>query len=230
MEASTEIAVTCEVDAPSAMAFWKRMRSSCHLAAWPGRRNNRNDAQLLPEFSNGAQNSGFADFAAQRVLELGDGGIACFKQLVGLNGQLRNLARTGQLRAAAPVAVAPQRIHVGQNPGGHHKVGLLAGLAQQIQPDCHAIRLQTHQQLFGSAICFGSGVAFRWPATASTNEGATEEENCLLGRKRHKPVSSIHVRASSKVRVPSPFWRILSARAASNCSDVKEKPHFQAGR
>jgi hypothetical protein len=25
------------------------------------------------------------------------------------------------------------------------------------------------------------------------------------------------------------LWRIRSARAASNCSDVKEEPHFQAG-
>jgi hypothetical protein len=25
------------------------------------------------------------------------------------------------------------------------------------------------------------------------------------------------------------LWRILSARDASNCSAVKEKPHFQAG-
>jgi len=56
-----------------------------------------------------------------------------------------------------------------------------------------------------------------------------EDENCRLGRKRHNPVSSIHVRASSSVRAPCPFWRILSARDASNCSAVKEKPHFQAG-
>jgi hypothetical protein len=56
-----------------------------------------------------------------------------------------------------------------------------------------------------------------------------EEENCLLGRKRHNPVSSIHTRASSNVSVPCPFRRILSAREASNCSAVKEKPHFQAG-
>ena len=56
-----------------------------------------------------------------------------------------------------------------------------------------------------------------------------EDENCRLGRKRHNPVSSIHVRASSNVRAPCPFWRILSARDASNCSAVKEKPHFQAG-
>ena len=56
-----------------------------------------------------------------------------------------------------------------------------------------------------------------------------EEENCRLGRKRHNPVSSIHVRASSSVSVPCPFRRILSARDASNCSAVKEKPHFQAG-
>src|ERR1035441_5513054 len=48
-------------------------------------------------------------------------------------------------------------------------------------------------------------------------------------RKRHNPVSSIHVRASSRVSVPCPSRRILSARDASNCSDVKEKPRFQAG-
>jgi hypothetical protein len=79
------------------------------------------------------------------------------------------------------------------------------------------------------AICRASGVEERSPATASTNEGATEVENCRRGRKRHRPVSSIHVRASSSVSAPCPFWRILSARDASNCSDVKEKPRFQAG-
>ena len=56
-----------------------------------------------------------------------------------------------------------------------------------------------------------------------------DEANCRLGKKRHKPVSSIHTRASSSVSVPCPLKRILSAREASNCSAVKEKPHFQAG-
>src|SRR5208337_4302314 len=79
------------------------------------------------------------------------------------------------------------------------------------------------------AICSRSGEGSRLPATASTNDGAMEEENCRLGRKRHNPVSSIHVRASSRESVPGPFRRILSARDASNCSDVKEKPRFQAG-
>ena len=50
-----------------------------------------------------------------------------------------------------------------------------------------------------------------------------KEENCRLGRKRHNPVSSNHVRASSNVVAPIPFWRILSERDASNCSAVKEK-------
>ena len=50
-----------------------------------------------------------------------------------------------------------------------------------------------------------------------------KEENCRRGRKRHKPVSSSHVRASSKVSCPRPFWRILSERDASSCSAVKEK-------
>src|SRR5208337_4119944 len=74
-----------------------------------------------------------------------------------------------------------------------------------------------------------AGVASRLPATASTNDGAIEVENCRLGRKRQNPVSSIHVRASSRVSAPCPSRRILSERDASNCSDVKEKPHFQAG-
>src|ERR1700739_1560918 len=76
---------------------------------------------------------------------------------------------------------------------------------------------------------FCSGVTSGRPATASTKEGATEEENCRFGKKRQSPVSSIHVRASSKVSVPRPFWRILSARACTNCSDVKEKPQFRVG-
>ena len=83
------------------------------------------------------------------MLQLRDGGVAGFKELVGLDGQLRNLARSSQLRAAAPVAIAAQGIDVGQNPGGHHKVGLFAGLAQQIQPDRYAVRLQANQQLLG---------------------------------------------------------------------------------
>src|SRR5208283_4582195 len=74
-----------------------------------------------------------------------------------------------------------------------------------------------------------AGAELRSPATASTKEGATKVANCFRGRNRHNPVSSIHVRASSKVRVPTPFWRILSERDASSCSAVKEKPHFQAG-
>jgi hypothetical protein len=70
-------------------------------------------------------------------------------------------------------------------------------------------------------------VLLRWPATASTKLGANEVENCRLGRNRHKPVSSNQVHASSRVSAPFPLWRIRSARAASNCSDVKEEPLFQ---
>ena len=121
-------------------------------------------------------------------LQLRDGRVACFKLLVGLDRELRNLARAGQLRAAAPVAIAAKRIHVGQNPGRDHEIGLFAGLAKQVQPDCHAVRFKANQQLFSEAtILAGSGVAFRSPATASTKIGAMEEENCRLGRKRHKP-------------------------------------------
>jgi hypothetical protein len=149
MEASTEMAVTCEVEAPSAMAFWKRRRSSCHWAGWPGAETTGNDAKLLPEFGDGAQNGAFGHFPAQRMGEFGNGGVARLQACRPGHGQLRNLARAGQLRAAAPVAVAAQGIHVGQNPAGHHKVRLLAGQAQQVQPHRHAVCLQAHQQLFG---------------------------------------------------------------------------------
>jgi len=80
-----------------------------------------------------------------------------------------------------------------------------------------------------NATCAGSGVEFLWPAMASTKDGASDVEYCRLGRKRQSPVSSSHVRASSREIAPIPFWRIRSARAASNCSDVKEEPLFQAG-
>ncbi len=59
-----------------------------------GGRNDRDDPQLLPELGNGAQNSAFGHFPAQSMLQRRDGGIARFKLLVCLHGQLRNLART----------------------------------------------------------------------------------------------------------------------------------------
>jgi hypothetical protein len=71
------------------------------------------DAKLLPELGNGAQNGHFSDFAAQGMGELGNVCIAQFQLLVGLHSQLRNLAGAGQLRAAAPVAVASEGIDVG---------------------------------------------------------------------------------------------------------------------
>ena len=93
----------------------------------PGSGDDRNDAQLLPELGDGAQNGDFSHFAAERMLELRDGGVAGLKLLVGLDGELRNLARTGQLRAAAPVAIAAQGIDIGQNPAATTKSGCSPG-------------------------------------------------------------------------------------------------------
>ncbi len=77
--------------------------------------------------------------------------------LVGLNGQLRNLAGAGQLRAAAPVTVTPEGIHVGQNPGSDDEIGLLAGLAKHIEPDSNAIDLETHEEFLGCRNLTGVG-------------------------------------------------------------------------
>jgi len=107
--------------------------------------NNGNDAKLLPKLGNGAQNSAFSYFPSQRVGECAKVGLAGLQLLVSLHGQLRNLARTCQLRAATPVAVASQGIHIGQNPARNHIVRLLSGVAQQIQPYGYSVGFKTHQ-------------------------------------------------------------------------------------
>ncbi len=155
MEASTEIAVTCDVDAPSAMAFWKRSRSSCHWRCLAWSRHHRNNAQLLPEFGDGAENSGFRHLAAERMPQLRDGGVARLKMLVGLDGQRRNLARSRQLRAAPPVAIAAKSIDVGQNPSRHNEIRLLARLSKQVQANGHAFRFEANQQVFRQGDNFG---------------------------------------------------------------------------
>ena len=183
MEASTEIAVTCDVDAPSAMAFWKRTRKQLPLRRAVGRGENRNDAQLLPEFGDGAQNRPFRHFPSQGVLQLRDGGVAGFKMFVGLDGQRRNRARSGQLRAAPPVAVAPQSVDVGQYPTGHDEIGLLAGLTEQIQAHGHAVGLQADQQILGLGDGFGCGSRVVFPGY-SFNKGWRDKAGILLPREK----------------------------------------------
>ena len=111
--------------------------------------NHRNNPELLPEFGNGAGDRTLGHFPAQRVLELRNRSFAHFQKLVGLDGELRNLSGSSKLRRAAPVAVAAQSINVGQHPGGHDEVRLLARLAQQIQADSDIGVLKPHQQLLG---------------------------------------------------------------------------------
>ena len=100
---------------------------------------------------DGANNGDFADFASQRLLQVGDVGIAGFKVLVDMDGELGNLARSSELRAAAPVAIAAECIHVGQNPGGNDEIGLFAGLAQQVQPYRNSIIFKTNKQIFSES-------------------------------------------------------------------------------
>jgi hypothetical protein len=79
------------------------------------------------------------------VFQAGNRGVARLKQLVGLHSELGNLARTRQLRAAAPVAISSQSIHIGQNPASHHKIRLLARLALKIQAHRYIGRFKTDQ-------------------------------------------------------------------------------------
>jgi hypothetical protein len=121
------------------------------------RSDDWNNAKLLPELSDGAQYGGFADFPAKKMLQIGNGRIAGFKMLVSLHCQWRNLAGAGELRAAAPVAITPQCIHIGQNPACYNKVGLFTGLSKQVQPDGHIFELKTHKQFFSqlNMLCLG---------------------------------------------------------------------------
>ena len=71
--------------------------------------------------------------------QVGNRRIGGFEEFVGLHGQLRYLAGTCQLRAAAPVAVAAKSINVRQNPACYHEIGLLTRLAKQVQTHRHAV-------------------------------------------------------------------------------------------
>jgi hypothetical protein len=108
-------------------------------------RNRGNDAELLPEFGDGANNRGFAHFASKSVLQLGNGQFIGFKELVGLNRQLRHGSGPGELGAAAPVPIAAESVDVRQYPGGNDKVGFLSGLPGEIQPNRNSIIFKPNQ-------------------------------------------------------------------------------------
>src|ERR1700749_3576664 len=125
------------------------MAKQLPLGRLAGRSDHGNNAKLLPELSDGTNNGRFSGAVAQSMLELRDRSVARFELLVGLYGQLRNGARTGQLWIASPIAIASEGIHIRQNPGGYNKVRLLTGLALKIEPDGDAFNFQAYQQLFG---------------------------------------------------------------------------------
>jgi len=70
--------------------------------------------------------------------------VAGFEMFIGLHGELRNLPRAGQLRAAPPVTVAPERVNWAE-PAGHNKVGL-TGCPRRLSLTATSSKLKTHQQ------------------------------------------------------------------------------------
>ena len=139
------MAVTCEVEAPSAIAFWKRWRSGCQSAGCTDFRNDGDDAQLLPKLVQGAQDGSFGHFAAQGIANLRGGHVGGIELLGGLDGELRNLARAGQLGRTAPVAISAQSINIGQHPSGNDVIRLIPRLAGQIQAHGHTFGFQPDQ-------------------------------------------------------------------------------------
>jgi hypothetical protein len=105
------------------------------------------------------------------VSKVGQIGVRDLKQFVGLHGQLRNLPRPGQLRAATPVTVAAKSIDIRQYPAGYDEIRMFSGLTQQIQADRYIFQLQPHQQFFrkldvlwvwGCILVAGYGLDKRW--------------------------------------------------------------------
>ncbi len=144
------------------MAFWKRIRRSCQWAALPGRGDDGNDAQLLPELGDGAQNAHLRDSLAKRLLEFGDIRLSvALKALVKLDGERRNRARAGKLRRPAPVAIAAQGIDIWEHPGRDYVIRLLAGSSQKVEAYRDALLFEPDQQILGMSDLFliGSAVA-----------------------------------------------------------------------
>jgi len=110
--------------------------------------NDRNDAELLPEFGNGADHCGLGDFLAKRLFQVGNVGVAGFKVLINVDGELRNLTRSSQLRATPPVTISTERIHVGQDPGGYNEIGLFTWLSQEIEPHRNSIIFKPDEKIF----------------------------------------------------------------------------------
>ena len=170
-------------------------------------------------------------------LSCGDGGVARLKKLVGLNGELRNLARTGQLRAAAPVAIAAQSIDVGQNPGWppQSRAARRADPAGSGEP--RRLQLKANQQFLGERDVFGirGGIVL---AGYGLNKRRSDRGRKLPPRQKEtKPVSSIQVRASSKVRVPvsvlaHPFgarcFQLLCCQRKTSLPGWRSQPEIQA--
>jgi len=80
---------------------------------------------------------------------VGDIGVAGFKVLINVDGELRNLTRSSQLRATPPVTISTERIHVGQDPGGYNEIGLFTGLSQEIEPYRNSIIFKPDEKIFG---------------------------------------------------------------------------------
>ena len=133
------------------------MAQKLPLGSFARRRDNWNDPQLLPQLGDRPQHGGFRHFPAKGMLQRSNCGVSSLKQLVSLHRELRNLSRTRQLRAPAPVAVAAQRVNIRQHPAGHHKIRLLARLALKVQAHCNIGRFQADQQLFGEHDVLGIG-------------------------------------------------------------------------
>jgi hypothetical protein len=92
------MAVTCEVEAPSAMAFWKRSAEQLPLGGLAGSRDTGMMRSCCQSSVMARRTALFGHFPAQRMCQLGNGRVARFQQLVGLR---RPVAKPGASRSVA---------------------------------------------------------------------------------------------------------------------------------
>jgi hypothetical protein len=127
-----------------------------------------------------------------------------------MHRKLRNLPRSRQLRAAPPIAIAPQRVHIRQNPGCNNKIRLFTRLALQVEPNRNSFIFKANEQIFGQRDRLLIGSRLR-PSSDGFNEGGRNGRRELPPWQKEtkaglfNPRTRIVQRESSKAVLAHPF-------------------------
>ena len=222
------MAVTCEVEAPSAMAFGSGAQQ-LPLGGLPRSRDHRDDAKLLPQFSDGADNGRLGDFACPAPASVGK---RWSRRLRAACRHGRQAAKPAAIRSAAGCDASRDR------PAGHkHRAAprrrpqnrAVRRAGPEVEPDRNSIIFKANKQILRK--CDGLLIrgCLRPSGDGLHKRGRDGRSELPLRQKETKsrlfnPGAGFLQGQSSKAVLAHSF----GARC-SNCSDVKEKPHFRVG-